>query len=172
MKVESPFDTDPAQLILGPFGNPNKSKLGDRILNLMREFQLRAATTFYDNNRTTKRRQAYQIDHIFIPKYQLNKTSYIKRKFNGAHSDIAALLIEFQLASDPAVKCPKKGDHDTNSKTQKKIDNAILRKKEIENFRKKSTTSFTTSPLTNSIYSLQTTYSINSRSMLLKLPPS
>lgn len=51
----------------------------------MREFQLRVASTFYDNNRKyntwlglpnaiTKRRQAYEIDHIFIPKNQLSKT--------------------------------------------------------------------------------------------------
>ena len=114
----------------------------------MREFQLRAASTFYDNNRkyntwlglpnaATKKRQAYQIDHIFIPKYQLNKTSNVKRKFNGAHSDHAALLMEFQLASDPVVKSPKKRDRDTDNKPPKKIDNAILRKKEIENFRNK-----------------------------------
>ena len=146
-KVESPLDIDPAQQLLGPFGNPNKSKSSDRILNLMREFQLRAASTFYDNNRkyntwlglpnaTTKKRQAYQIDHIFIPKYQLNKTSNVKRKFNGTHSDHAALLIEFQLASDSVIKNPKK-DRSANSEPPKKIDNAILRKKEKENFKKK-----------------------------------
>ena len=50
-KIESHLDTDPAQQLLGPFGNPKKSKSGDKILNLMREFQLRAASTFYDNNR-------------------------------------------------------------------------------------------------------------------------
>ena len=80
-KIESHHDSDPARDLLGPNGNPRKSKTGENILNLMREFQLRAASTFYDNNRKyntwlglpdpkTRKRQAYQLDHIFIPKQQ------------------------------------------------------------------------------------------------------
>ena len=132
--------------LLCPFGNPVRSKLSDIILNLMREFQLRAASTFYDNNRkyntwlglpnaTAKKRQAYQIDHIFIPRHQLNKTSNIKRKFNGTHSNHAAPLIKFHLASDPVIKTKKKTAVPTEN--HKIIDNAILRKKKIKSFKNK-----------------------------------
>ena len=130
-KIESHLDTDPAQQLLGPFRNPKKSKSGDKILNLMREFQLRAASFFYDNNRKyntwlglpnpiTKKRQAYQIDHIFIPKYQLSKTSNVKRKFNGAHSDHAALFIEFQLITDTLMKTSKKEQNASTNPPKKK----------------------------------------------------
>jgi hypothetical protein len=49
-KHESDFDIDPALNLLGPFGNPKKSKAGEAVLNLMCEHELRAASTFFDNN--------------------------------------------------------------------------------------------------------------------------
>jgi hypothetical protein len=66
----------------------------------------------------------------------LHKTSNVKRKFNGTHSDHAALLIEFQLASDPVIKSRKK-ESNADRPPPKKIDNAILRRKEIKNFKNK-----------------------------------
>ena len=36
--------------LIGPFGNPRISKTGQAILNLMREYQLRATSSFFDNN--------------------------------------------------------------------------------------------------------------------------
>ncbi len=103
-KQEDERDTDPIIDLLGPFGNSHKSKPEhcDRILNIMREHNLRAASTFFDNNKKyntwlappkpeSKKRRAYQIDHIFIPKNQLCHTTNVKRRFNGAHSDHAAL---------------------------------------------------------------------------------
>jgi hypothetical protein len=81
-KQESHLGTDPILQLLGLFGNPSKSKTGEEVLNLMRDHQLRAASTFFNNNRkyntwlgipnaTMKKRHAYQLDHIFIPKHQL-----------------------------------------------------------------------------------------------------
>jgi hypothetical protein len=101
-------DVDPIYKLLGPHGNPHKSKTGNGILNLMHEHNLRAVATFYDNNRkyntwlglpnpATGKRKAYQIDHIFIPHQQLGQTSDVKRKFNGVNSDHAAMSIEFRI---------------------------------------------------------------------------
>ena len=114
-KQESHLDIDPAFSLLGPFGNPHRSKSGENLLNIMREHQLRAAATFFDNNNkyntwlapphpSTGKRHAYQLDHIFIPKYQLCHTKNIKRRFNGATSDHAALFIDFELSSIPLLK--------------------------------------------------------------------
>ena len=49
-KYDNRLDIDPALELLGPFGNPHRSKSGERLLNIMREHQLRAAATFFDNN--------------------------------------------------------------------------------------------------------------------------
>lgn len=49
-KQESHLDVDPALSLLGPFGNPHRSKSGENLLNVLREHQLRAAATFFDNN--------------------------------------------------------------------------------------------------------------------------
>ena len=147
----------------------------------MREFQLRAASTFYDNNRkyntwlglpnaTTKKRQAYQIDHIFIPTYQLAKTSNVKRKFNGAHSDLAALLIELQLASDTVIKSTKK----TTPLTAilQKNQQCDSQKKRNRKLQKKTMTFLTISPLRTLTSFLQTIYLTNSKNTSWKLPPS
>jgi hypothetical protein len=101
-KHERNFDINPALNLLGPFGNPTISKAGEAVLNLMQEHKLRAASTFFDNNQKynmclglpnaiMKKRQAYQLDHIFIPKLQLCHTTNVKRGFDGAPSDHAAL---------------------------------------------------------------------------------
>ncbi len=109
-KHESHLDTDPIS-----FGNPHRSKTGEEALNLMREHQLRAASTFFDNNgkyntwlgipnAITKKRYAYQLDHIFKPKHQLCYTTNIKQKFDGAHSDHVAVCIEFFSLTTPMLK--------------------------------------------------------------------
>jgi hypothetical protein len=112
---EEPTETDPIFDLLGPFGNPRLSKTGKGILNIMREFQLRAASSFFDNNNKyntwlappqapTEKRKAYQLDQIFIPKSQLCQTTNVKRKFDGASSDHAALSIDFHLLNGPLLK--------------------------------------------------------------------
>ncbi len=152
-KQDSRFDIDPALSLLGPFGNPYRSKTGENLLNLMREFQLRAAATFFDNNNkyntwlapphpTTRKRRAYQLDQILIPKHQLRYTTNVKRRFDGATSDHAALFIEFHLPKmvKKKKKTPeiekKKSDVDAPPPVQK-INNNILRNKELPNFQKK-----------------------------------
>jgi hypothetical protein len=111
----------------------------------MREQQLRAATSFFDNNNkyntwlglpqpTTKKRVAYQLDQIFIPRNQLCYTTDIKRKFDGATSDHAALSIHFQLPNGPLLK--KKTPKEDAPPVQK-TDNNILRNKQLQNFKNK-----------------------------------
>jgi hypothetical protein len=145
-KHESHLDIDPILQLLGPCGNPRRSKTGEEVLNLMREHQLRAASTFFDNNRKyntwlgipnaiTKKRYAYQLDHIFIPKHLLCHTTNIKRKFDGAHSHHAALCIDFYFLTSPLLK--KKKDPQSNPKPTMKLNNTILRGKELSNFQKK-----------------------------------
>jgi hypothetical protein len=81
----------------------------------MREFELRAASTFFDNNgkyntwlglpnTVTKNRKAYQIDHIFIPKLQLCQATNVKLRFDGAKSDHAAIKINFHFLTAPLLK--------------------------------------------------------------------
>jgi hypothetical protein len=81
-KTESFFEENPITSLLGPNGNHHKSKTGEAILNLMRDFELRAASTFFDNNGKyntwiglpnahKRKKRAYQIDQIFILKLQL-----------------------------------------------------------------------------------------------------
>mmetsp|Transcript_18353 Transcript_18353/g.26078 ORF Transcript_18353/g.26078 Transcript_18353/m.26078 type:complete len:120 (-) Transcript_18353:72-431(-) len=113
----------------------------------MREHQLRAEATFFDNNNkyntwlapphpSTGKRQAYQLDHIFIRKYQLCHTKNIKRRFNGATSDHAALFIDFELSSMPLLK--KKAEKDNNPRPPvQKINNKVLRGRELPTFKKK-----------------------------------
>jgi hypothetical protein len=50
-KTENPYKEDPITNLLGPNGNQHKSKTGEAVLNLMREFNLRAASTYFDNHR-------------------------------------------------------------------------------------------------------------------------
>jgi len=89
-KEDSRYDVDPAISLLGPFGNPHRSKTGERILDLMREFQLRAVTSFFDNNNkyntwlapphhSNGKRRAYQLDQIFIQKHQLTHNKCQKK---------------------------------------------------------------------------------------------
>lgn len=74
--------------------------------------------------------------HIFITKQQLCHTKNVKRKFNGAHSDHTALIIEFYLETNPIIKSTSKEDIAT-AEPIKKIDISILRNKELSNFQKK-----------------------------------
>ncbi len=114
-KTEDPSEVDPIINLLGPNGNQHRSKTGEEILNMMREFELRAASTYFDNNRkyntwlglpnaNTKKRKAYQIDHIFIPKLQLCQTTSVRRRFDGATSDHAAVSIDFHFLTAPLLK--------------------------------------------------------------------
>ena len=109
------FEPDTIYNLIGPFGNPRISKTGQAIHNLMREYQIRAASSFFDNNNKyntwlappqsqTEKRKAYQLDQIFISKNQLCHTTNIKRKFDGATSDHAALFIKFNIPNGPPTR--------------------------------------------------------------------
>ncbi len=48
---EFEFQDDTILELIGPHGNPHRNENGERILNLMREQNLRAASTFFDSNK-------------------------------------------------------------------------------------------------------------------------
>jgi hypothetical protein len=112
----------------------------------MREFNLRAASTFCDNNwkyntwiglpnLTTRKRQAYQIDHIFIPKDQLYNTMNVKRRFDGTYSDHAVLLLKFHLLTNPLMK---KRNPIKITQLTKKVNNILLKKQALSSFQEKN----------------------------------
>jgi len=114
----------------------------------MRDYQLRAASSFFDSNNKyntwlapprsqTEKRKAYQLDEIFIPKNKLCHTTNVKRKFDGATSDHAALFIEFKLPNGPLLEKKQPKDSDNEKAPIKKIDNNILRNKQFGAFQKK-----------------------------------
>jgi hypothetical protein len=109
-KHESYHDLDPILKLLGPHGNPHKSKMGDSILNLMHEHSLRAAipsltaTTNiihgWDSQiQQLAKEKGHQLDRIFIPHQQLHQTTNAKWMFDSVVSDHVALLIEFHFLS-------------------------------------------------------------------------
>ncbi len=111
----------------------------------MREFELRAASTYFNNNMkyntwlglpnaNTKKRKAYQIDHIFIPKLQLCQTTSVKRRFDSATGDHAAVCIDFYFLTAPLLK--KRRDLAIKPPS-KKLDNVSLRTTKRSNFQEK-----------------------------------
>ena len=98
-------EEDMIQNLIGPFGNKCRNKNGNLFCDVMRELDLHSAHSFFDCNDKhdtwihlgTKHR--YQPDHFLILSKQLNRTSNVKRKFDGAPSDHAALMIQFKLHS-------------------------------------------------------------------------
>ena len=118
--------------LLGPHGNPHRNENGERILNLMREHDLRAASTFFDCNnkhntwRNPKDKRPHQIDHLLIPRNQLCLTTNVKRKLDSIDSDHAALCIEFLLPNGTILRTKDKEKNEvTRPKTR--INNFILR---------------------------------------------
>ncbi len=86
--------------------------MGEVIINLMREFDLRVTSTYFDINgeyntllglpdANTRKRKAYQINYILSPKLQLCQPTSIKQRFDGATSDHAALRIDFPFLIAP-----------------------------------------------------------------------
>ena len=129
----------------------------------MREYQLWATSSFFENNNKyntwlvlpqlqTEKRKAYQLDQIFIPKNQLCQTTNVKRKFDGATSNHAALFIEFKLPNDPQLKKKQPRDSDNEKAPIKKIDNNTLHNKQIGAFQKKLTNTWRTQQILYFLY--------------------
>jgi hypothetical protein len=106
---------DPIDDLLGNFRNPRRNQSGERILNLLREHNLQATSTFFDKNNkyntwicpsnaTTNKRTAHLLDHFFTPRNQLHSIIGVKRKFNGPTSDHAAIQITLKLPSGIAKR--------------------------------------------------------------------
>ncbi len=95
---EPELQEDTISELLGPHGNPHRNENGECILNLIREHDLRAASTFFDYNnkcntwRNPRDKQPYQIDHLLIPRNQLCHTINVKRKLDSIDSDHATLV--------------------------------------------------------------------------------
>jgi exonuclease III len=160
-KHDSPLDFDPIEQLIGPHGNPQTSKNSHRILNIMRSHNLRAASTFFDNNRKyntwlspptapTMKRNAYQLDHILIPKNQLCYTQNVKRRFDGAHSDHAALRIDFRLLTTPLLKNKQNLKNKKTKPTT--INNFTLHNQALTTFQTKVLNFFNNLPMDTAIY--------------------
>ncbi len=123
-------EIDSIHNLLGPHGNPYRNACGERVLNLMRELDLRAPSTFFDshgkfNTWRCPKRRPFQIDHFLTPRTQLCRTLNVQRKFDGVDSDHAALLMNFEL--DCTTLLSNKLNREKEKLPKKKIDNHILR---------------------------------------------
>jgi hypothetical protein len=144
-KTETLSEEDPITNLLGPNGNHHRSKMGEAILNLMREFELRAASTFFDNNGQYNawlglpdahtREKSIQIDQILIPKLQLCQTKNVKHRFDGVASDHAALRIDFHFLIAPLLK--NRNDKAKLPPIDKKIDSMALRASKLQAFQER-----------------------------------
>ena len=88
----------------------------------------------WNPQRNNEKGRAYQLDHIFIPKHQLCQTMNVKRKFDRAHSDHAAPCIDFCLSTSPLLK--KKQDSPIAHKPNMKLNNTVLRREGLSEFKK------------------------------------
>ena len=137
---EDEREEDIANELLGPNGNPHRNQRGEAILNMIRALNLRAVSTFFDCNDNYDTwinpgtKEAFQIDHILIPKNQLIQTSNVKCKFDGPPSDHAALTIHLNLPNGNLL--PKKRKK-AILKATKKINNHILRTSGAATFKNK-----------------------------------
>ena len=94
---------DPSASLLGPHGNPRRNARGDLIIGILNQFQLRAASTFFESSKghdtwihpATKVK--YQLDHFLIKKKHLQIIMDVKRKGDGIPSDHAALCIKLKF---------------------------------------------------------------------------
>ena len=83
-----------------PHGNPCQNDRGLKFQDIMRKLNLRAASTFFDSNGrhntwiSPSLVMPFQLDHILIPKHQLNRGKDVKRKMDGTPSDHDALMIK------------------------------------------------------------------------------
>jgi hypothetical protein len=97
-------------------------------------------------NAITKTMASVPTRPYFIPKPQLCHTTNVKRKFDGAHSDHAALCIDFFFLNTPLLK--KKKEPKNSPGPPKKLNYTILRRKELSNLQKKIMNSLKNSYLT------------------------
>ena len=70
----------------------------------MRQLNLRAATTFFNNNNKKTdtwilhaTKKGYQLDHMLVPKQQLHRIMEAKRKMDGIPSNHAAVMIKIKF---------------------------------------------------------------------------
>jgi hypothetical protein len=116
---ELEFQEETIMELLRPHGNPYRNENGERILKLMREHELRAASTFFESNNTW-------IDHMFIPRRQLHHTNDVKRKLDSINSDHAALCITFWVSNEALLFKHTERNREPPEATRTKIDNFLL----------------------------------------------
>ena len=87
--------------LLGPHGNPSRNKKDEELLNMLKQIQYRAISTFNGKHHNTwmhlAMKQHYQLDHFVMPKNQLRYVKNAKRKCNSIPSDHAAIYLELCL---------------------------------------------------------------------------
>jgi hypothetical protein len=138
-EFESQDDT--ISQLLSPHGNPHRNENRERILNLLKEHDLRAASTFFGCNnkcntwRNPRDKCPYQIDRLLIPRNQLCHTINVKRKLDSIDRDHAVLCIMFQTSNETVLH--KKRDRGGTHKPKTKINNFILRNSQKNRFQEK-----------------------------------
>ncbi len=137
---EFEFQRDTIPELLRPHGNPHGNINGERILNLMREHDLGAASTVFESNkkhntwRNPQNKRPHQINHFLIPKSQLCHTIDLKRKLDSIDSDHAALCIEFRLLNEALLS--RKTENNKEAHQKKSITSSSEIAREV-NFREK-----------------------------------
>jgi hypothetical protein len=107
---------------------------------MMREQDLRAASTFFDCNnkyntwRNPRDKRPHQIDHFLIPRNQLCYTTNVKQKLDSIDSDHAALCIKFQLPDGALLSNRRNPKKDVEPCPKYKINNFVLRNSQKRNF--------------------------------------
>jgi len=114
--------------LLGPHGNPSRNKKGEQLLNMLKQIQYRAISTFFDSKHHNTwmhpaTKQCYQLDHFLMPKNQLRYVKNAKRKCDSIPSDHEAIYLELCLPNSVHRPKQKRGEEKSNMK----IDYNILR---------------------------------------------
>ena len=129
--------------ILGPCGNPRKNERGEMILNLLRQTDLRAVTTYFNstNGHDTwthpATKEKHQLDHFLVSRLHCRNVIDARKKYIGAPSDHLALFMKYKYKERKKMSNKKKQFIETKVF---KVDNNILRqagkdfKSQIANF--------------------------------------
>jgi len=88
--------------ILEPCRNPKKNERGEMILNLLRQTDMRATATYFDNANGHEMwthpamKEKFQLDHFMVSRAHCKYIADIKKKYIGAPSDPLTSLLKIQ----------------------------------------------------------------------------
>jgi len=121
---------DPSVGLFSPHGNPWRNARGEFIIRILTQFQMRAASTFFESSKghdtwiNPAMKVKYQLDHFLIKKKHLQIITDVKRKDNGIPSDHTALCIKLKF---PNVKLTPRKKQMKTMEVIMRVNNHILR---------------------------------------------